>query len=156
VSEIDWMDTPLEEFYSQPEFGEDARTTGQMVFPHGDGTAHAVLRSLQSAVESTYGELIATRDFDRLEKTGEVPVIRNGQRGYEPLDELTLRDLPAVLDTFVVLEEEREKEKLEEAERKRAERKERERVRAKERRKRKKLGEWWRIPEANWIHTPHS
>jgi hypothetical protein len=64
--------------------------------------------------------------------------------------------LPAVLDTFVVLEEELEKEKLEEAERKRAERKERERVRAKERRKRKKLGEWWRIPEANWIHTPHS
>jgi hypothetical protein len=103
VSEIDWMDTPLEEFYSQPEFGEDARTTGQMVFPHGDGTAHAVLRSLQSAVESTYGELIATRDFDRLEKTGEVPVIRNGQRGYELFDALTLRDLPAVLDTFMVL-----------------------------------------------------
>jgi hypothetical protein len=47
-----------------------------------------------------------------------------------------------VLDTFVVLEEEREKEKLEEAERKRAERNELERVRAKERRKLKKLGEW--------------
>ena len=47
-----------------------------------------------------------------------------------------------MLDTFVVLEEEREKEKLEEAERKRAERNELERVRAKERRKLKKLGEW--------------
>jgi hypothetical protein len=112
------------------------------VFPHGDGKAHAVVRSLRSAVESTYEELIATGDFDRLEKTSEVPVIRDGQRGYELLEELRLRDLPAVLDTFVVLEEEREKEKLEESERKRAERKERERVRAKERPKLKKLGEW--------------
>lgn len=62
-------------------------------------------------------------------------------KGSTILDELTLRDLLAELDTFVVLEEEREK-KLEEDERKSAERKERERVRAKERRKRKKLGEW--------------
>ena len=142
MSWIDWMDTPLDEFYPQPEFGEYGRTKGQSVFPHGDGKAHAVLRSLQSAVESTYEELIATGDVDWLEKTGQVPVIRNDQRGYERLDELTLRDLPAVLDTFVVLEEELEKEKLEEVERKRAERKERERVRAKERRKLKKLGEW--------------
>jgi hypothetical protein len=136
------MDTPLDEFYSRHVLGEDGKSTGQMVFPHGDGKAHAVLRSLQSEVECTYEELIATGDYDRLEKTGEVPVIRNGQRGYELLNELTLRDLPAVLDTFVVLEEELEKEKPEEAERKRAERKERERVRAKERRKLKKLGEW--------------
>jgi len=142
VCGIDWTDTPLDEFYPQPEFGEDRRTTGQMVFLHGDGKAHAVLRSLGSEVDRTYEEFIATEDLDRLEKTGEVPVIRNGQRGYEPLDELRLRDLPAVLDTFVVLEEEREKEKLEESERKRAERKERERVRAKQRRKLKKLGEW--------------
>ena len=142
MSEIDWTDTPLDEFYPQPEFGEDGRTTGKSVFPHGDGKANAVLRSLGSEVDRTYEEFIATEDLDRLEKTGEVPVIRNGQRGYEPLDELTLRDLPAVLDTFVVLEEEREKEKLEESERKRAERRERERVRAKERRKLKKLGEW--------------
>jgi len=142
VSGIDWMDTPLDEFHLRHEFGEDGKTTGQMVFQQGDGKAHAILRSLQSEVERTYEELIATEDFYRLEKTGEIPVMRNGQRGYELLDELTLRDLPAVLDTFVVLEEEREKEKLEESERKRAERKERERLRAKERRKLKKLGEW--------------
>jgi hypothetical protein len=142
VSGIDWMDTPLDDFYPQPELGEDGRTTGQFVSPHGDGKAHAVLRSLQSDVDRTYEELITLEDYDRLEKTGEVPVIRSGHRGYKLLDELTLRDLPAVLDTFVVLEEEREKEKLEESERKRAERKERERVRAKERRKLKKLGEW--------------
>ena len=103
---------------------------------------HEILRSLQSEVERTYEELMAPGDYDRLEETGEVPVIHNGQRGYKLLDELTLRDLPAVLDTFVELEEEREKEKLEEDERKRAERKERERVRAKERRRLKKLGEW--------------
>jgi hypothetical protein len=142
VSGIDWMDTPLDEFYPQPEFGEDGRTTRQRVFPHGDGKAHEVLRSLQSEVERTYEELIALGDYDWLEKTGEVPVIRDTQRGYELLDDLTLRDLPAVLNTFVVLEKDREKEKLEETERKRAERKERERVRAKERRKLKKLGEW--------------
>ena len=142
MSGIDWMDTPLKEFYPRHEIGEDGRITGQIVFPHEDGTAHAVLRSLQSKVERTYEELIALGDYDWLEKTGEVPVIRDTQRGYELLDDLTLRDLPAVLNTFVVLEKDREKEKLEETERKRAERKERERVRAKERRKLKKLGEW--------------
>ena len=47
-----------------------------------------------------------------------------GSKGSTILDELTLRDLLAELDTFVVLEEEREKEKLEEDERKSAERKE--------------------------------
>jgi|SRR5215208_3604038 len=136
------MDTPLAEFNLRSEFGEDGRTTGQMVFPHGDGKAHEVLRSLQSDVERTYEELITPGNADRLEKTGEVPVIRDTQRGYELLDELTLRDLPAMLDTFVVLEEELENEKLEEHERKRAEREERERIRAKERYKLKKLGEW--------------
>jgi hypothetical protein len=95
MSGIDWMDTPLKEFYPRHEIGEDGRTTGQIVFPHGDGTAHAVLRSLQSKVERTYEELIALGDYDWLEKTGEVPVIRDTQRGYKLLDELTLRDLPS-------------------------------------------------------------
>jgi hypothetical protein len=142
MSGINWMDTPLKEFYPQAVFSEDGRTTVQLEFPHGHGKAHDVLRSLQSQVERTYEEFIALGDYDWLEETGEVPVIRNGRRGYKLLDELTLRDLPAVLDTFMVLEEELEKEKLEETERKRAERKERERIRAKERRKLKKLGEW--------------
>jgi hypothetical protein len=90
VSGIEWMDTPLKEFYPRDEFGEDGKITGQMVFLHGEGKAHEVLRSLQSEVERIYEELIALGDIDRLEKTGEVPVIRNGQRGYELLDELTL------------------------------------------------------------------
>ena len=113
MSGIDWMDTPLTEFYPRDEIGEGAKTTGQIVFPHGDGKAHEVLRSLQSHVERTYEQHIALGDYDWLEKTGEVPVIRDTQRGYELLDELTLSDLPAVLDTFEVLEEELEKEKLE-------------------------------------------
>ena len=142
MSGIDWMDTPLDEFGLRHEIGEDGMTTGQMEFPHGEGKVQEFLSSLQYEVDRAYGELIALEDYDRLEKTGEVPVIRNGQRGYEPLNELTLRDLPAVLDTLVALQGEREKEELEEAERKSGERKERERVRAKERRKLKKLGEW--------------
>jgi hypothetical protein len=54
------MDTPLDEFHLRPGLGEDGRTTGHMVFPHGDGKAHEVLRSLQSDVDRTYEELIAT------------------------------------------------------------------------------------------------
>ena len=88
------------------------------------------MTGLQFEVDHIYDELVAPGDYDRLVETGEVPVIRNGKRGYELLEKLTLRDLPAVLDTFVVLEEE-EKQKREKDERKRAERKERERIRAK-------------------------
>lgn len=86
MSAIDWMDTPLREFYPRNEIGEDGRTTGQIVFPHGDGKAHELLRSLRSDVEHKYEELIAPGDIDRLEETGEVPVIRNGRRGYKLLD----------------------------------------------------------------------
>ena len=79
---------------------------------------------------------------ERYEREGEVPVIRNGVRGYEALDGLTLADLPAVLDALVVLEEEDRERERAEKERRDAERKRRERVRAKERRKLKALGEW--------------
>jgi hypothetical protein len=82
------------------------------------------------------------RILRRLETTGEVPLIREGQRRFEGLDELTLRALPAILDTFEVLKEELEQRQIAEFERKAAARKERERVRAKERRRLKKLGEW--------------
>jgi hypothetical protein len=124
VSGIDWMDTPLSVLLDE------------------EGAAPDVLIRLYTDVDSIYEELVSPEDSTRLEETGEVPVLREGIRRYESIDALTLRDLPAVLDTFVVLEEEREREKQEEIERKAAERKERERVRAKERRKLKKLGEW--------------
>jgi hypothetical protein len=142
VSGIDWMDTPLREFLLTSEVGEDGGTTGREMYLHGEGAAQDVLFRLYTDVDAIYGELVGPEDSARLEETGEVPVIREGTRHYQDIDTLALRDLPAVLDTFVVLEEEREREKLEEAQRKAAERKERERVRAKERRKLKKLGEW--------------
>jgi hypothetical protein len=142
LSGRDWMDSPLREFGSTLEVGEDGRTTGRELHLHGEGMAQDVLFRLWGDLGDIYWELIATEDEDRFEQAGEVPITREGVRHYEPIDKLTLRDLPAVLDTFVVLEEEREREKMEEAERKSAERKERERIRAKERRKLKKLGEW--------------
>jgi hypothetical protein len=139
---MDWWDTPLKEFYPLHEIGEDGKTTGRIVFLHGDGKAQEVMRGLQDYLERAYEELFALEDFDRFESSGEVPVIRDGAKRYEPISEFTLRDLPAILDTFAVLEEERSHEEVEERERKAAERKRRERVRAKERRKLKKLGEW--------------
>jgi hypothetical protein len=70
---------------------------------------------------------------------GEVPIIRrDGQTTYRDFCDLTLRDLPAVLDTFVVLEAEAEERLRAESERKAAERKEPDRIRARERRQRKK------------------
>jgi hypothetical protein len=126
----------------QHEIGEDGKTTGRMVYPHGDGKAQEVMRGLQAAVERFYVELLASEDFDRFEKSGEVPVIREDGKRYEPISGLTLRDVPAVLDTIAVLEEQRSHEESEERERKATERRRIERIRAKERRHLKKLGEW--------------
>jgi hypothetical protein len=139
---MDWWDTPLEEFYVQHEIGEDGKTTGRRVFPHGDGKAQEVMRGLQADVDCAYEELLASEDLNRLEDTGEVPVIREGAKRYESISELTLRDLPAILDTFAMLEKERSHEETDERERKATERRRRERIRAKERRRLKKLGEW--------------
>ena len=139
---MDWWDTQLEEFHLQHEIGEDGKTTGRMVYPHGDGRAQEVMRGLQADVERVYEELLASEDFDRFEGSGEVPVIREGAKRYEPISGLSLRDLPAILDTLAVLEEERNREEAEERERKATERRRRKRIRAREIRKLKKLGEW--------------
>lgn len=97
---------------------------------------------LHADVEDAYAKLLGPEDFERFEAEGEVPVIRDAQRGYEAFDRLALTDLPAVLETLVMLEQEHAQRQREESERKKAERRNRERVRANERRKRKKLGEW--------------
>jgi hypothetical protein len=136
MREIDWSGIPLEDFapywIRRPDGSEVliSAYSGQLM-------AH-----LASDVEVTYEELLSEEDFRRLETTGEVPLIREGQRGFERLDALTLRDLPAILDTFEVLKEELEQRQIAESERKAAARKERERIRSKERRRLKKLGEW--------------
>ncbi len=138
---IDWLDTPLNEFSSRLEKQEDG-TNVHRLHPHGEGEAQSVMVRLLSRVEDAYGKFLGPEEGKRFETKGDVPVIRNGYRGYEPFDNLRLRDLPAILDTLVVLEAEYEQGKREESERKAAERRARERVRAKERRKLKKLGEW--------------
>jgi hypothetical protein len=141
MGDIDWEGIPLDHFGAQQEVGENGRTTGRWVFVHGEGEAQSVMARLANDVEDAYAGLLSEEDLERLVSTGELPIMREGARRYEPIDVLTLWDLPAVLDTLTVLEEERGHEAEEERERKAAERKERERVRAKERRKLKKLGE---------------
>jgi len=139
---MDWWDTPLEEFHVQHEIGKYGKTTGRIVFPHGDRKAREVMRGLQADMERAYVELLASEDVDRLEDSGEVSIMREGAKQYKPISALTLRDLPAILETIAMLEEERSHEDAEERERKATERRRRERIRAKERRKLKKLGEW--------------
>ena len=150
---IDWLSTPLEEFLYRSEKQEDG-TVKDVRYPHGDSFAPSIIVSLVLDIERAYESLIPydTDEYGNLvegypdalrwERCGEVPVIRNGHRRYESFDSLTLSDLPALLDTLVMLEEEKNQRDREEAERKAAAQKERARIRAKERRKLKKLGEW--------------
>jgi hypothetical protein len=141
LSGIDCLDTPLEDFSSTLERREDG-TYAAREWPYGDGEAQRFMAGLSAGAENTYARLLSEEDLDRFAPVGRVPLIRDGRRGYEPLETLMLKDLPVILDTFVVLEEEYKRREREESERKSAERKERERIRAKERRRLKKLGEW--------------
>jgi hypothetical protein len=74
----------------------------------------------------------------RFEERGEMPLILDGQTGYRDFCDLTLRDLPAMLDTLVVLEAEAEERLRADSERKAAELKEPDRTRTRESRQRKK------------------
>src|SRR5215203_6804360 len=93
MSGIDWMDTSLFEYHPRPrgEVGEDGRTTGRIVRPHGDGMAQDLMWGVSLDLERTYNDLLAPEDKDRFDNTYEVPVIRNGKRGYELFEKLTLR-----------------------------------------------------------------
>jgi hypothetical protein len=141
LSGIDWMNTPLEDFVAVDERQEDG-TYVHRPYPFGDGEAQRMMMDIFVAVQNAYERLIAPEDDERYEVLGRVPVIRDGQRGYEPLETLMLKDLPVMLDTLMVLEEEHKQGERAESERRADERKERERIRAKERRRLKKLGEW--------------
>ena len=140
----DWAGIPLEEFGPQHEVGKDGKTTGRMVLPHGDGEAQSLLSSLAALVSDAYEVLLSEEEGVFYEREGKVPVLRGEKRcrEYEDIDALTLQDLPAVLNTLVVLEEESRIRSAEEAvcleERRRARRRQLDR----ERRQRKKLGEW--------------
>ena len=133
---IDWTNTPLEEFVLVNEEQEDG-TDRPIMHPHGDGVAQCIMMSIKHRVVDAYEGLLSLEDGERFEAAGEVPVIRDGHKGYEPFDSLTLADLPAVLDTLAAMEEE--------AARLDAERKRRRRnALAREKYKLKKLdlGEW--------------
>ena len=109
MSDFDWMDTPLHDFLSGTLSAIAAREFGPTVprqYPLGDGVAQRLMASLLAEVDVAYDKVRAPDDEERYVMAGEVPVIRDGQRGYEPLEKLTLRDLPAILDTLMVLEEE--------------------------------------------------
>lgn len=134
MSGVDWTDTPLEDFLGVDERQENG-TIRRLPYLFGDGEAQGVMVEVFLAVQNAYERLIPPEDDVKYEVLGKVPVVRDGQRGYEPLEILTLKDLPVILDTLMVLEEEYKQREREESERLAAERKERDRVRAKERRK---------------------
>ena len=134
MSGIDWLDTPLDSFLSRTEKQEDGSAVHRR-YPIGEGVAQDLVVGLSSDLQDAYVKLLSEEDYARAETSGEVPVIRVGERTYERLHGLALRDLLTILDTLVVLEGE-QKEYIA------AERKARRMSRDRERRKRKKLGEW--------------
>ena len=95
MSGIDWADSPLREFGGVAELDEEGKTTGRMLVPYGEGKAQDVLFSLHLEVDALYAELVAPEDYDRLEQTGEVPIIRESVRHYEPIGALSI---PGLLD----------------------------------------------------------
>jgi hypothetical protein len=138
---VDWTDVPLKKFRGE-DYGQQEDGTWGFRYPYGTGEAQGIMANLSSNLEAAYERVIEGDEAERFEQRGEVPVIRDGRRGYEPLNKLTLRDLPAVLDALRVLEQEERQRQNAEAKHKAAERRNRDRIRAKERRKLKKLGEW--------------
>ena len=61
---------------------------------------------LAATIGEGYYKLLGPEDTERMERAGQVPVICDGERAYEPLASLTLADLPAVLEALAVLQEE--------------------------------------------------
>ncbi len=104
MENIDWTGTPLEAFLDGIEEQEDG-TARYVRYPLGDGEAQMIMVGLFASISNAYNKL-TLEENERFESAGEVLLIRNGQRTYERLDDLTLRDLPAVLDGLAVLEEE--------------------------------------------------
>jgi hypothetical protein len=155
MSGIDWTNIPLEAFFGVDEEREDGKGLRTIRHPHGDGVAQQIMMGIYFDVEDAYEEgllpaedpyedplLQVDEDARRFGAAREVPVIRDGRKRHEPLDSLTLADLPAVLDALAAMDEEAKALEAEETARRDAERKRRNNARARERRKLKKLGEW--------------
>ncbi len=150
---IDWTNIPLEAFeafFWVDEEREDGKGLRTIMHPQGEGVAQRIMMGIYHDVLDAYEEgllpaedpyedppLQVDEDARRFEAAREVPVIRDGRKRHEPLDSLTLADLPAILDALAAMEEE--------AARLDAERKRRRRnALAREKYKLKKLdlGEW--------------
>jgi hypothetical protein len=133
---IDWTNIPLEDFFRVDEEQEDG-TVRTITYPHGEGVAQLLVMRTYNAVIDAYEGLLSPVDEERYETAGEVPVIRDGCKGYEPIDSLTLADLPTIVAALAAMDEEVKALKAEESKRIRN-------ARARERRKLKKLdlGEW--------------
>jgi hypothetical protein len=144
---IDWTNIPLEDFFRVEEEQEDGKVR-TITYPHGEGVAQRIVMSVYTDVLHAYEGLLPSdedpyedpllqvdEDARRFGATGEVPIIRDGHKGYEDIDSLTLADLHTILDTLDAMDEEAARL---DAERKRLRRN----ALARERRKRKKLGEY--------------
>ncbi|MDP9477576.1 MAG: hypothetical protein M3R38_18140 [Actinomycetota bacterium] len=114
MGEIDWAGTPLDEFMGKHEDRGDG-TSRYVLRPHGEGVPQNVMIVLAVTIGEGYYKLLGPEDTERMERAGEVPVIRDGERAYEPLAALTLTDLPVVLDALAVLQDEYDRQEREEA-----------------------------------------
>jgi hypothetical protein len=142
MSGIDWTNIPLRDFLMVDEEREDGKGLWTKMYPYGEGVAPRIMMGIYHDVRDDYEDLLSDEDGERYETAGEVPVIRDGLKGYEDIDSLTLADLPTILDTLDAMGEEAKALEVEEAARHDAERKRLRNARAREKYKLKKLGEW--------------
>jgi hypothetical protein len=126
VGEIDWLGTPIESLLSVTHKLADGTAINEM-YDHEYTLAQLTIAKLYEDMVWHYGTLVPEEDKDRFETKGEVPLLGEDRKVYVLLEDLTLRDLPAILYTIVVLEEDHWRREREEAEREAAARKARER-----------------------------
>ena len=118
MNEIDWMDIPLQNPIPAIRTRADG-TTFHELHPFSDGEAQRLLAGLSAHVDDAYRQLLPEEEWTRFETKGEVPLIHEGRRTHKALAHLTLRDLPTILGSLVVLEEDHRRREREETERSR-------------------------------------
>lgn len=105
-----WLDVPFKDFDGTPEYREDGSWTRRMVYPFGEGAVERIVSRMWDELGQTYFDLVGGddsvegSDAERYASRGEMLVVRGGRASYENADTLTLRDLPAILDTLAMLE----------------------------------------------------
>jgi hypothetical protein len=101
-----WQEIPLEDFKWMLIEHADGTTT-EVHFPHGDGVLQRFMADLWMLIDKTYEMLSSDEESDRFATAYKVPVIRNGEWGYEPQHKLTFQDLPAISDSFAKMQKHR-------------------------------------------------